>query len=197
MHVAGSIRIPASQLRRGHVAPKASSFRRGRFTYIVFFVFLAFLCSLFYIWSRIQIVNVGYEINRENILREELVEQNKKLTLEVATLKSPVRLEALAKNNYQMDLPGKEQVFTLSALSDLQVADLKKEETPKNKKDIKAAQGKNNKKESSQKISENTSTSPKNQLSNTKKTVQKKTQAKVEHTNITELASLAGNPKIR
>jgi len=196
MHVAGSIRIPTSQLRRGPIAPKASPFRRRRFGYIVFFVFLAFLCSLFYIWSRIQIVNVGYEINRENLLREELVEQNKKLTLQVATLKSPVRLESLAKNNYQMDLPGKEQVFTLSSLASLPVASLKNESPAKQTepKSVKV-EAKNSKKESSQTISENNSSS-KNPLNNTtKKNVPKKTQAKKLEPQAPQVASLIGNPK--
>jgi|GEM_PF-256650 len=78
--------------------------------HVIALIFLAFFCSLFYIWSRIQMVNVGYEINRELHLKERLLEENKRLTLETATLKSPVRLEALAKREYGMDLPLKSQI---------------------------------------------------------------------------------------
>lgn len=81
------------------------------FKYIFFLIILAFFCSLFYIWSRIQVVNIGYEINRTLALKEKLIEENKKLTLEAATLKSPVRLEALAHNQFQMDLPQKSQIL--------------------------------------------------------------------------------------
>src|SRR4029453_10555758 len=78
--------------------------------YLIWLALLAFFCSLFYVWSRIQMVNVGYEINREIHLKERLLEENKRLTLETATLKSPVRLEALAKREYGMDLPMKSQI---------------------------------------------------------------------------------------
>src|SRR4029434_2487356 len=78
--------------------------------YLIGLSLLAFFCSLFYIWSRIQMVNVGYEINRELHLKERLLEENKRLTLETATLKSPVRLEALAKREYGMDLPIQSQI---------------------------------------------------------------------------------------
>jgi len=42
--------------------------------------------SLFYVWSRIQVIQLGYEIS--NALKEEraLIEANKKLRLEIATL---------------------------------------------------------------------------------------------------------------
>jgi hypothetical protein len=41
--------------------------------------------SLFYVWSRIQVIQLGYEIS--NALKEErvLTEANKKLRLEIAT----------------------------------------------------------------------------------------------------------------
>ncbi len=81
-------------------------------SYLIFLIFLAFTCSLFYIWSRIQVLNVGYEINRGISLQEKLTEENKRLTLEMAVLKSPVRLEGLAKNEYHMDLPRKTQLLS-------------------------------------------------------------------------------------
>jgi cell division protein FtsL len=81
-------------------------------TYLILLILLAFTCCLFYIWSRIQIVNVGYEINRELTAKEKLVEENKRLAMEVATLRSPVRLESLAKNDYHMDLPQKSQILS-------------------------------------------------------------------------------------
>lgn len=79
--------------------------------YFLGLIFLVLLCSLFYIWSRIQIVNVGYLINKEVSLKEQLVEENKRLILEGAILKSPVRLEKMAKNDYQMKLPEQAQVL--------------------------------------------------------------------------------------
>jgi cell division protein FtsL len=110
MIMAPSLSLVSPRFRRQQTMTKADRRKGNLFFYLMGLVLLAFLCSLFYIWSRIQIVNVGYEINREISIKERLVEENKRLTLEMATLKSPVRLENLAKNEYRMDLPQKSQI---------------------------------------------------------------------------------------
>ena len=60
------------------------------FTLLMFFFIGG---SLFYVWSRIQVIQLGYEIS--NTLKEEraLIETNKKLRLEIATLKSYARIK--------------------------------------------------------------------------------------------------------
>ena len=87
------------------------------FYYLLALILVVFLCSLFYIWSRIQIVNLGYSINREITLKEQLQDENKRLSLEVASLKSPIRLENLAKNDLKMDLPQKSQILSVQSNS--------------------------------------------------------------------------------
>ena len=69
--------------------------------------------SLFYVWSRIQVIQLGYEIS--NTLKEEraLIEANKKLRLEIATLKSYVRIEKLAVEELRMVKPKPEQVIVI------------------------------------------------------------------------------------
>jgi cell division protein FtsL len=69
--------------------------------------------SLFYVWSRIQVIQVGYEIS--NSLKEEraLTEANKKLRLEIATLKSYARIEKLAMEELRMVKPKPEQVIVI------------------------------------------------------------------------------------
>lgn len=111
MPLAQSLWIHSGSLRRQQALTKADRAKGVLVTYLIFLMVIALACSLFYIWSRIQIINVGYEINRELALKEQLIEEGKHLALEVATLKSPVRLESLAKNEYQMDLPQKSQIL--------------------------------------------------------------------------------------
>lgn len=106
-----SIWINASSTKKQHAFTKQDQMKGAAFKYIFFLILLAFFCSLFYIWSRIQVVNIGYEINRSLALKEKLIEENKKLSLEAATLKSPVRLESLAYNQFHMDLPQKSQIL--------------------------------------------------------------------------------------
>jgi cell division protein FtsL len=69
--------------------------------------------SLFYVWSRIQVIQLGYEIS--NALKGEraLTETNKKLRLEIATLKSYTRIEKLAVEDLRMSKPKPEQVIVI------------------------------------------------------------------------------------
>ena len=69
--------------------------------------------SLFYVWSRIQVIQLGYEIS--NVMKEEraLAEANKKLRLEIATLKSCARIEKLALEELRMAKPRPEQVIVI------------------------------------------------------------------------------------
>jgi len=69
--------------------------------------------SLFYVWSRIQVLQLGYEIS--NVLKEEkaLTDNNKKLRLEIATLKSYGRIEKLAVEELRMTKPKPEQVIVI------------------------------------------------------------------------------------
>jgi len=80
-----------------------------------FILLLLFLIggSLFYVWSRIQVVQLGYEIS--NSLKEEraLAEANKRLRLEIATLKSYNRIEKLAVEELRMTKPKPDQVIVI------------------------------------------------------------------------------------
>jgi cell division protein FtsL len=80
------------------------------FTLLMFFLIGG---SLFYVWSRIQVIQLGYEIS--NAMKEEriLTEANKKLRLEIATLKSYSRIEKLALQELKMTKPKPEQVIVI------------------------------------------------------------------------------------
>ncbi len=69
--------------------------------------------SLFYVWSRIQVIRLGYEIS--SALKEEkaLTEANKRLRLEIATLKSYARIEKFAVEELRMAKPRPEQVIVI------------------------------------------------------------------------------------
>jgi cell division protein FtsL len=69
--------------------------------------------SLFHVWSRIQLIQLGYEIS--NTLKEGrvLAEANKKLRLEIATLKSYGRIEKIAVEELGMIKPRPDQVIVI------------------------------------------------------------------------------------
>jgi len=83
--------------------------------FILFTLLMVFFIggSLFYVWSRIQVIQLGYEIS--NALKEEraLIEANKKLRLEIATLKSYGRIEKFAVEELRMAKPKPEQVIVI------------------------------------------------------------------------------------
>jgi cell division protein FtsL len=82
---------------------------------LLFLLLMLFLigCSLFYVWSRIQVIQIGYEIS--NALKEERVlnEESKKLRLEIATLKSYARIEKMAVEELRMAKPKPDQVIVI------------------------------------------------------------------------------------
>jgi cell division protein FtsL len=82
---------------------------------LVFILLMFFLIggSLFYVWSRIQVIQLGYEIS--NALKEEraLNEESKKLRLEIATLKSYARIEKMAVEELRMAKPKPDQVIVI------------------------------------------------------------------------------------
>jgi cell division protein FtsL len=93
----------------------AKTMSRSANRILLFLVLLLFLIggSLFYVWSRIQVIQLGYEIS--NALKEEraLVELNKRLRLEIATLKSYTRIEKFAVEELRMTKPKPDQVIVI------------------------------------------------------------------------------------
>ncbi|MGA2463977.1 MAG: cell division protein FtsL [Thermodesulfobacteriota bacterium] len=93
----------------------AKTMSRSANRILLFLVLLLFLIggSLFYVWSRIQVIQLGYEIS--NALKEEraLAELNKRLRLEIATLKSYTRIEKFAVEELRMTKPKPDQVIVI------------------------------------------------------------------------------------
>lgn len=80
-----------------------------------FILFLLFLIggSLFYVWSRIQVIQYGYEISKALKEERNLQELNKRLRLEVAMLKSYERIERVATEELRMVKPKPDQVIII------------------------------------------------------------------------------------
>ncbi len=88
--------------------------RDMRFLYTALLaVFLCVAVLFVYLWSRLMVVNIGYEISRADLERGALVEQNRRLRLDLERLKSPGRIEAMALRELGLVHPKKEQVINL------------------------------------------------------------------------------------
>ena len=68
---------------------------------------------LFYVFQHIQVVRLGYEVERLRRERGALVEQGKLLALEVAALRAVKRVEEVARNELGMVTPAPAQVIVV------------------------------------------------------------------------------------
>jgi len=66
---------------------------------------ITLLLTLFYLWSRLEVISLGYDIARANKEQAEFVNENKRLKLEILSLKSPQRIEALASERLGLVYP--------------------------------------------------------------------------------------------
>ncbi len=88
--------------------------RDMRFLYTALLAAVLCVAVLFvYLWSRLMVVNIGYDISKVNLERDALVEQNRRLRLKFERLKSPDRIEAVASREFDLVHPKKEQVINL------------------------------------------------------------------------------------
>jgi cell division protein FtsL len=69
--------------------------------------------SLFYVWCRLQAVRVGYEQSRTAETLQQMEKVNEELRGEAARLKSPERIERLARERLGLKYPSPEQIRIL------------------------------------------------------------------------------------
>lgn len=92
-------KIPALVLRRPPLLP------------ILGFIVLFLLLSLFFVWSRLQVLNLEYDISRlEGQLRHGRQEATQ-LRLEAASLRHPGRIEQVARQDLGLKLPDPSQMI--------------------------------------------------------------------------------------
>ena len=99
----GKVAAPA---RTGAVAAESwISFR-----YLTVVMVLLTLVSIFHVWSRVEVIDMNLKIGELSRQFRDAQQENKRLRVEVASLKAPARIEALAKGDLGMALPTDRQV---------------------------------------------------------------------------------------
>jgi cell division protein FtsL len=103
-----------SELMRGQKTLTREDLKHVRFIFRCMYLgaYLVAL-SLFYIWSRVEVVSIGYAISEKQQVFAQLLEDNRKLQVEVAMLKSPQRLQDIAQKQFGMQPPVSEQIVAL------------------------------------------------------------------------------------
>jgi cell division protein FtsL len=102
--------------KRKKKSPKkkvVSKWRRKRLATITA-IFLWLLLSGFgYVWCRVQVVKLGYKLSDSHQLHTRLLNDNKKLHLELARLKAPERVQHIAIEQLGLKHPTKDQIVVL------------------------------------------------------------------------------------
>jgi cell division protein FtsL len=101
------------------VAPRAFgatglSFQRlDMFRFLMVCMVLLTVVSVFHVWSRFKLIDLNLEISDLNRQLKEAEQEQKRLKLEVASLKTPSRIETIAKEELGMALPTEQQVIVV------------------------------------------------------------------------------------
>jgi cell division protein FtsL len=69
--------------------------------------------ALAHVWLRLQVVQMGYGLSTTSKLQNQLEQEQRELKVELATLMSPDRLEAMARKRLGLTPPEKGQVIVL------------------------------------------------------------------------------------
>jgi cell division protein FtsL len=71
------------------------------------------LVSVFHVWSRAKVIDINLQFAELSSQFKEAQQEQNRLKLEVASLKTPARVEALAKGELGMALPTDQQVVII------------------------------------------------------------------------------------
>lgn len=77
---------------------------------VMIFVMAVLICGLFYVWSRVQVVQLRYSMGGLQKQAVKSKEEIQRLETEITRLKSPQRLEVFAKDGLHMVLPTSQNI---------------------------------------------------------------------------------------
>lgn len=102
-------------VRRQHVSAKAVAIRNRYVRRIVLLLTAAAIVAIAFVWTRVKVIQLGYEVTRLHRDVAQLTEQRLQREAELGRLTSPDRLERVARERLGMRLPqGNEIVFVTS-----------------------------------------------------------------------------------
>jgi cell division protein FtsL len=103
-----------SAVRRQPIARKAAASARRHLRHAMSLVAASLLVALFCVWTRVQVIELGYEVSQLRKETTELAQRRDLLEADVAALKSPERL-AQAAATLGMRLPQGDEVVVVQA----------------------------------------------------------------------------------
>jgi cell division protein FtsL len=105
--------IMASVIARNIPRIHGISLQQPRLLPLLAFVAVLMGISLFFVWSRLQVVNLEYDISSLEGRLRSMQQESRRLTLEAASLRHPGRIEQVALTELGLRLPTLAQVVTV------------------------------------------------------------------------------------
>ena len=79
----------------------------------ILLICLVMVIAIIYVWPHINMTQLEYQIAEEISIKQRLLEEKSKFKIEYAMLKSPQRIEDIAREKLQMTYPEGDQVIYL------------------------------------------------------------------------------------
>jgi len=105
--------MQAVEVLKHTVQPQEHAPGRIGYSTWIFIASVLMAAALLYVWSHIHMTELEYQIARELSSAEQIKDERTKLKVELATLKSPRRIETIAREKLQMTYPERAQVIVL------------------------------------------------------------------------------------
>jgi cell division protein FtsL len=87
--------------------------RWALYPYLMVVMVLLTLVALFHVWSRVKVIDLNLQISAADSSIREAKQEAGRLRLEVASLKTPARIEEIAKGQLGMALPAEQQIIVV------------------------------------------------------------------------------------
>ena len=105
--------MPVAKVARPRAAMDVRQGSGLRVSTLVLSLLVLVAVALVYVWSHLHNTQLKYRIAEEMTVRENLLEENRRLKVEIATLKSPQRIESIARKKLKLQYPEREQVVLI------------------------------------------------------------------------------------
>ncbi len=93
------------------VGAELSAHRHDIFRFLMVCMVLFTIVSIFHVWSRFRLIELNLQIGDAGRQMKELVQEQKRLKLEAESLRTPARIESIAKRDLGMTIPRDDQII--------------------------------------------------------------------------------------
>lgn len=104
-----NVRAAFTKVAAPHLFDTADQ-RWHMFPYLMGLLLMLTLVALFHVWSRVTVIDLNLKISEADTTIREAKQEASRLRLEIASLKTPGRIEKIAREELGMTLPTDVQI---------------------------------------------------------------------------------------